>query len=193
MTEKFNVIVVGAGAAGMMSAIEAGKRGRKVLLVDHAKKIGEKIRISGGGRCNFTNIHTHPSKFISNNPKFVISALQQYTQNNFIDLIKKHNIKFHEKKLGQLFCDSSAQQIVEMLLKECELANVTIKKEFRKFKYGYQLVLNSIQFIEKNFKEKKILISAQAYLTKFYNSLGFIQVGESYLEDGIPHIKMLRN
>jgi predicted Rossmann fold flavoprotein len=129
MTEKFDVIVVGAGAAGMMSAIEAGKRGRKVLLVDHAKKIGEKIRISGGGRCNFTNIHTHPSKFISNNPKFVISALKQYTQSNFIDLIKKHNIKFHEKKLGQLFCDESAQQIIDMLLFECEPANVVLKKD----------------------------------------------------------------
>ena len=128
MTEKFDVIVVGAGAAGMMSAIEVGKRGRKVLLIDHAKKIGEKIRISGGGRCNFTNIHTHPSKFISNNPKFVISALKQYTQNNFIDLIKKHNIKFHEKKLGQLFCDESAQQIIDMLLLECEMANVVLKK-----------------------------------------------------------------
>ena len=129
MTEQFDVIVVGAGAAGMMSAIEAGKRGRKVLLVDHAKKIGEKIRISGGGRCNFTNIHTHPSKFISNNPKFVISALKQYTQNNFIDLIKKHNIKFHEKKLGQLFGDESAQQIIDMLLLECEMANVVLKKD----------------------------------------------------------------
>jgi len=129
MKEKFDVIVVGAGAAGMMSAIEAGKRGRKVLLVDHAKKIGEKIRISGGGRCNFTNIHAHPSKFISNNPKFVISALKQYTQNNFIDLIKKHNIKFHEKKLGQLFCDESAQQIIDMLLLECEMANVVLKKD----------------------------------------------------------------
>ena len=129
MIEQFDVIVVGAGAAGMMSAIEAGKRGRKVLLVDHAKKIGEKIRISGGGRCNFTNIHTHPSKFISNNPKFVISALKQYTQNNFIDLIKKHNIKFHEKKLGQLFCDESAQQIIDMLLLECETANVVLKKD----------------------------------------------------------------
>ena len=129
MTEKYDVIVIGAGAAGMMSAIEAGKRGRKVLLVDHAKKIGEKIRISGGGRCNFTNIHTHPSKFISNNPKFVISALNQYTQNDFINLIKKHNIKFHEKKLGQLFCDQSAQQIVDMLLLECQRAQVTLMKE----------------------------------------------------------------
>ena len=129
MTEKYDVIIIGAGAAGMMCAIESGNRGRKVLLVDHAKKIGEKIRISGGGRCNFTNINTHPSKFISKNPKFVISALSQYTQNDFINLIKKHNIKFHEKKLGQLFCDQSAQQIVDMLLLECQNANVCIMKE----------------------------------------------------------------
>ena len=129
MTEKYDIIIIGAGAAGLMSAIEAGKRGRKVLLVDHAKKIGEKIRISGGGRCNFTNINTHPSKFISKNPKFIISALNQYTQNDFINLIKKHNIKFHEKKLGQLFCDESAQQIIDMLLLECQTANVTLKKE----------------------------------------------------------------
>jgi len=127
---KYDVIIIGAGAAGMMSAIEAGKRGRKVLLVDHYKKIGEKIRISGGGRCNFTNINTNPNKFLSQNPKFVRSALSQYTQNDFINLINKYEIKFHEKKLGQLFCDHSAQQIVEMLLKECELANVTILKEF---------------------------------------------------------------
>ena len=130
MNNKYDVIIIGAGAAGMMSAIEAGKRGRKVLLVDHYKKIGEKIRISGGGRCNFTNINTSPNKFLSQNPKFVRSALSQYTQNDFINLINKYEIKFHEKKLGQLFCDHSAQQIVEMLLKECELANVTILKEF---------------------------------------------------------------
>jgi len=130
MIFQYDVIIIGAGAAGMMCAIEAGKRGRKVLLVDHYKKIGEKIRISGGGRCNFTNIHTNPNKFLSQNPKFVRSALSQYTQNDFINLIKKYEIKFHEKKLGQLFCDHSAQQIVEMLLKECELVNVTILKEF---------------------------------------------------------------
>ncbi len=130
MTIEYDVIIVGAGAAGMMSAIEVGKRGRKVLLVDHYKKIGEKIRISGGGRCNFTNIHTNPNKFLSQNPKYVRSALSQYTQNDFINLINKHEIKFHEKKLGQLFCDHSAQQIVEMLLKECEIAHVTILKEF---------------------------------------------------------------
>ena len=130
MSLSYDVIIIGAGAAGLMAAIEAGKRGRKVLVVDHSKKIGEKIRISGGGRCNFTNIHTEPSKFLSNNPKFVRSALSQYTQQDFINLVKKHNIKFHEKKLGQLFCDQSAQQIVEMLLTECEQAKVEIKKEF---------------------------------------------------------------
>ena len=151
-TEAYDVIIVGAGAAGMMSAIEAGKRGRKVLLVDHSKKIGEKIRISGGGRCNFTNIHTKPNKFISQNPKFVISALNQYTKNDFINLIKKHNIKFHEKKLGQLFCDESAQQIIDMLLLECEKANVVLKKEVivddvGKKDEGYFLTTNSNQYI----------------------------------------------
>jgi len=126
---KYDVVIIGAGAAGLMSAIEAGKRGRKVLLVDHSKKIGEKIRISGGGRCNFTNINTHPNKFISKNPKFIISALSQYDHNDFIKLIQKHNIKFHEKKLGQLFCDKSAQQVIDMLLLECQMANVNLKKE----------------------------------------------------------------
>ena len=149
--EKYDVIIVGAGAAGMMSAIEAGKRGRKVLLVDHSKKIGEKIRISGGGRCNFTNIHTETNKFISQNPKFVISALNQYTQNDFINLIKKHNIKFHEKKLGQLFCDESAQQIVDLLLLECENANVVLKKEIMITDIGkkteqYFITTNSNQY-----------------------------------------------
>ena len=145
MSLSYDVIIIGAGAAGLMAAIEAGKRGRKVLVVDHSKKIGEKIRISGGGRCNFTNIHAEPSKFLSNNPKFVRSALSQYTQQDFINLVKKHNIKFHEKKLGQLFCDQSAQQIVEMLLTECELANVEIKKEFNvkdvsKYKDQYLII-----------------------------------------------------
>ena len=129
MSNKYDVIIIGAGAAGLMSAIEVGKRGRSVLLIDHAKKIGEKIRISGGGRCNFTNLNIHPSKFISKNPKFAISALSQYTQNDFISLIRKHNIKFHEKKLGQLFCDESAQQIIDMLLLECEMAKVVLKKD----------------------------------------------------------------
>ena len=129
-----DVIIIGAGAAGLMCAIESGKSGRKTLLIDHSKKIGEKIRISGGGRCNFTNLHASPESFISQNPHFCKSALKQFTQHDFIALVKKHGIAWHEKdnggkKLGQLFCDESAQQIIDMLLKECQDANVTVKSE----------------------------------------------------------------
>jgi predicted Rossmann fold flavoprotein len=154
MLERYDVIIIGAGAAGLMSAIEAGKRGRKVLLIDHSKKIGEKIRISGGGRCNFTNIYTHPSKFISKNPKFIISALSQYTQNDFINLIKKHNIKFHEKKLGQLFCNESAQQIIDMLLLECKKANVILKKDTK------------ISDVKKKENEYFIMVGSDKYLSE---------------------------
>lgn len=125
----YDVIIIGAGAAGLMCAIESGKRGRRVLVLDHAKKIGEKIRISGGGRCNFTNIHTHPDCFLSQNPHFCKSALRQYTAQDFIALIEKHNIAYHEKKLGQLFCDHSAQQIIDMLLEECAAVSAVIKKD----------------------------------------------------------------
>ena len=130
MNNFFDVIVIGAGAAGLMCAIESAKRNKKVLVLDHAKKIGEKIRISGGGRCNFTNLNTHPSKFISENPKFMISALNQYDQYDFIKLVESYSIKFHEKKLGQLFCDESSQQIIDLLLSECEKYQVTIHKDF---------------------------------------------------------------
>jgi predicted Rossmann fold flavoprotein len=130
LSNFFDVIVIGAGAAGLMCAIESAKRNKKVLVLDHAKKIGEKIRISGGGRCNFTNLNTHSSKFISENPKFMISALNQYDQYDFIKLVESYNIKFHEKKLGQLFCDESSQQIIDLLLSECEKYQVTIHKDF---------------------------------------------------------------
>ena len=130
MNNSFDVIVIGAGAAGLMCAIESAKRNKKVLVLDHAKKIGEKIRISGGGRCNFTNLNTNPSKFISENPKFMISALNQYDQYDFIKLVESYKIKFHEKKLGQLFCDESSQQIIDLLLSECEKYQVRINKEF---------------------------------------------------------------
>lgn len=129
MKKPYDVIVIGAGAAGLMCAIEAGKRGRKVWLIDHTSKTAEKIRISGGGRCNFTNIHANPDSFISGNPHFCKSALSQYTQGDFIALIEKHDIAYHEKKLGQLFCDGSAQQIIDMLLKECETAGVRVTME----------------------------------------------------------------
>jgi predicted Rossmann fold flavoprotein len=131
MIHKYDVIIIGAGAAGMMCAIESGKRGKSVLLVDHSAKIGEKIRISGGGRCNFTNIYTQPKNFISQNSSFSISALSQYSQYDFIKLIEKHNIAYHEKTLGQLFCDQKSQLVIDMLLGECNEANVLIQKSFR--------------------------------------------------------------
>ncbi len=123
----FNTIIIGAGAAGLMCAIEAGKRGRKVLVLEHAEKLGKKIFISGGGRCNFTNIDAKPENFISNNPHFCKSALARYTPQDFISLVEKHGIKYHEKKLGQLFCDGSAKEIVAMLQTECDDAGVEIK------------------------------------------------------------------
>ena len=126
---EYDVIIIGAGAAGLMCAIESGKRGRKTLVLDHSKKIAEKIRISGGGRCNFTNIHTSPDHFLSNNPHFCKSALKQYTQHDFIALVEKNKISYHEKTLGQLFCDESSQQIIDMLLDECYAANSKVQME----------------------------------------------------------------
>lgn len=120
-------MVVGAGAAGMMCAIEAGKRGRSVLVLDHAAAPGEKIRISGGGRCNFTNVDCGPHAFLSENPRFCISALRRYTQRDFIALIERHGIAYHEKTLGQLFCDGSARQVIEMLLGEMRIAGCDLR------------------------------------------------------------------
>jgi len=124
---KYDVIIIGAGAAGLMCAIEAGKRKRKVLVVDHANKVGKKILMSGGGRCNFTNYGIEPENYLSHNPHFFISALARYTQWDFIDLVQKYKIAFHEKTLGQLFCDNKSKDIVAMLLTECEQAKVEIQ------------------------------------------------------------------
>ena len=126
---KFDVVIIGAGAAGLMCALTAGQRGRKVLLLDHSKAVGEKIRISGGGRCNFSNLYTAPKNFISHNSHFCVSALNRFTQQDFISLVKKHEIAFHEKTLGQLFCDISSRQIIEMLLQECAAGSVEIRLE----------------------------------------------------------------
>ena len=115
--DRFDVVVIGAGA-GMMCAIEAGRRGRRVLVLDHAKAAGEKIRISGGGRCNFTNLHTAPDRFISANPHFCISALSRYRPADTIALLERHGVAWHEKTLGQLFCDGSATQVVDLLKAE---------------------------------------------------------------------------
>jgi predicted Rossmann fold flavoprotein len=124
--QKTDVVILGAGAAGMMCAIEAGKRGRRVVLLDHAERVGKKILISGGGRCNFTNIHTRPENFLSENPHFAKSALARYTPSDIIAMVEKHGIRYHEKTLGQLFCDRSAHDIVTMLERECADAGVRI-------------------------------------------------------------------
>ena len=127
MANNVDVVVIGAGAAGLMCAIEAGKRGRNVLVIDHASTLAEKIRISGGGHCNFTNLHTAPEAFLSENPHFCKSAFVQYSQFDFIDLVDRYKIAHHEKKLGQLFCDRSSQNITDMLKAECDKLGVVIR------------------------------------------------------------------
>src|SRR5580704_4082660 len=125
--KRRDVIVVGAGAAGMMCAATAAARGRDVLLLDHADAPGEKIRISGGGRCNFTNRNVSPAQFLSDNPHFCISALSRYTQAHFLALVERYGIAWHEKTLGQLFCDGSARQIVDLLLAEMRQAGAQLR------------------------------------------------------------------
>ncbi|MDP3853716.1 NAD(P)/FAD-dependent oxidoreductase [Phenylobacterium sp.] len=143
--EFFDVVVVGAGAAGMMCAIEAGRRGRKVLVIDHAAAAGEKIRISGGGRCNFTNINAGPANFLSANPHFAISALRRYTAKDFVSWVERSGVAHHEKTLGQLFCDGSAKEIIAMLLDAMRDAGVTLRlrtavAQVERTEAGFQLV-----------------------------------------------------
>ena len=126
-----DIIVLGAGAAGLMCALTAGRRGRRVVVLDHAKQPGEKILISGGGRCNFTNLDCRPERFLSANPKFCRSALSRYTPQDFLEMVERHGIAWHEKTLGQLFCDGSARQIVEMLVAECRAVGVDIRLQER--------------------------------------------------------------
>jgi hypothetical protein len=144
-----DVIIIGAGAAGLMCAIEAGKRGRRVLVLEHNSSVGEKIRISGGGRCNFTNLNVSPACYISQNSHFCKSALARYTQTDFISLVQKYNIPYHERKLGQLFCDGSAEQLIRMLMEECRMANVQIDTGVHILKIikqdAYQLTTNNQQ------------------------------------------------
>src|SRR6202035_1190072 len=123
---RFDALILGGGAAGLMCAIEAGRRGRRVALLEHADRLGKKILISGGGRCNFTNIYCQPENFLSANPHFAKSALARYTPADFIALVEKHRIPYHEKTLGQLFCDRSAEAILNMLEDECRAAGVQI-------------------------------------------------------------------
>ena len=155
MFDNYDVIVIGGGAAGLMCSIEAGKRKRSVCLIEHTSKIAEKIRISGGGRCNFTNLYSSDRNFISKNIHFSKSAFGKYDQNDFVGLVSKHNIKYYEKKLGQLFCKKSAREIIEMLISECKDQDVKIKLEtsvitISKEKDTYFLKTNKGNFLSKS-------------------------------------------
>ena len=155
MLVEYDVIVIGAGAAGLMCSIEAGKRGKNVLLIEHTSKIAEKIRISGGGRCNFTNLYSDNNNFISTNRHFFKSALVKYNQNDFINLVKKYDIEFYEKKLGQLFCKNSAKDIIDMLISECNKQKVIIQldtsiKKITKNDEGYFIKTNIGDFVSKS-------------------------------------------
>ncbi|MEK9496491.1 NAD(P)/FAD-dependent oxidoreductase [Photorhabdus sp. P32] len=148
--EKFDAVIIGAGAAGLFCAAQAGQLGLRILVLDNGKKAGRKILMSGGGRCNFTNMYTEPSAYLSANPHFCKSALARYTQWDFIELVQRHGIAYHEKTLGQLFCDDSAQQIVDMLLKECEAGQVTIRlrsevSHVEKNEQGFFIIVNGKQ------------------------------------------------
>jgi predicted Rossmann fold flavoprotein len=155
---NFEVIIIGASASGLMSAIEAGKRGRKVLVLDHTNKIGKKILMSGGGRCNFTNYYVSHENYISNNPHFCKSALSRYTPYDFLDLIHKHEIPYHEKKLGQLFCDNKSIDIVNMLLDECEKNKVKINLNTK---------INDIKKLESGFLVKTSEVKSSNLKTSF--------------------------
>jgi len=155
---EWDVIVIGAGAAGLFCAIEAGKRGRKVLVIEHADRVGKKIAISGGGRCNFTNVHTSPENFISTNPHFCKSALARFTPADFVSLVEKHGIKYHEKKLGQLFCDGSSAAIIDMLLKESAAAGVEILYGCEVLKVGKDNLF-STQTNHGNFASSSLVIA----------------------------------
>ena len=133
--------MIGAGAAGMMCAAQAGQRGRRVLLIDHSSKLGEKIRISGGGRCNFTNRRVEAANFLSRNAHFVRSALARYSSQDFIEMVERHGIEYHEREHGQLFCNESAQDIIAMLRTECEWGNV---------EWAMPLVVDAVRHIDTN-------------------------------------------
>jgi predicted Rossmann fold flavoprotein len=149
--KNYDVIIIGAGAAGLMCAIEAGKRQRRVLVLDHANKVGKKILMSGGGRCNFTNLEILPERYLSHNPHFCLSALKRYTQWDFIKLVNEYAIPHHTKTLGQLFCDHKASDIVNMLLAECDKYNVEIKlnseiREVKKINNGFEIKIKDSNF-----------------------------------------------
>lgn len=160
MAEQFDAAIIGAGAAGMMCAAVAGQRGRKVVLIDHAVRLAEKIRISGGGRCNFTNVDAGPNNFLSQNPHFARSALSRYTAKDFIALVNKHRIPFHEKHKGQLFCDRSSEDIIAMLKAECENGNVAWRMPCRIASVGREGERFSLQTDSGHIVADKLVIAA---------------------------------
>ncbi|MGI9055731.1 MAG: NAD(P)/FAD-dependent oxidoreductase [Pyrinomonadaceae bacterium] len=168
--QRYDAIIIGAGAAGLFCAIEAGRRRRKVLVIEHNAQVGRKILVSGGGRCNFTNNRVKPEHFISNNPHFCKSALARYTPQDFVELVKKHKIEFYEKKLGQLFCRESSRLIVEMLLKECERAKAEIRINCS-VKTVIKNNLFEIETNQGNFVSEKLVIAS--------GGLSFPKIGAS--------------
>ena len=155
------MIIIGAGAAGLFCGAQAGKHDKKIRILDHAKKLCEKIRIAGGGKCNFTNLHCGPENFISSNPHFCKSALKQYSQFDFIELVKSYNIAYHEKTLGQLFCEDSSQQIIDLLLAECNRANIKIQKEtnITHISYDRQSALYHVQTDQETYCAPSLVIA----------------------------------
>jgi predicted Rossmann fold flavoprotein len=159
VAQTYDVIIIGGGAAGLMCAAQAGQWGRRVLLVDHGKKIAEKIRISGGGRCNFTNLDARPAAYLSANPHFCKSALKQYTQHDFVRLVEAHGIAYHEKKLGQLFCDDGAQHIIDMLLAECKKGAVSLRYGLTVSAVSFQDGLYQVTTAEGDFAAPSLVIA----------------------------------
>jgi hypothetical protein len=169
--QHYDIIIIGAGAAGLMCAVEANKRGRRVLLLDHAAKVGEKIRISGGGRANFTNLYASPDNYLSNNPRFCVSALKRYTQHDFIALVESHNIEYHEREHGQLFCDATAQQITGMLLDEAN--GVTIQTATKATKITKNEDHFTVETDRKNHKVESVVIATGGPSIPKMGSSGF--------------------
>ena len=159
MFYNYDVIVIGAGAAGLMCSIEAGKRKRRVCLIEHTSKIAEKIRISGGGRCNFTNLYSSDRNFISKNIHFSKSAFGKYDQNDFVGLVSKHNIEYYEKKLGQLFCKKSAREIIEMLISECKNQDIKIKLETSVITISKEKETYFVKTNKGNFSSKSLVVA----------------------------------
>lgn len=185
--QSVDVIIIGAGAAGLMCALTAAQRGRKVLVLDHANKAGKKILMSGGGRCNFTNMYTEPDNFLSHNPHFCKSALARYTQWDFIEMVQRHQIPYHEKKLGQLFCDNKANDILQMLLDECADAGAKIElntsiESIQATETGFTLKSK-----QQTFKCKSLVIASGALSIPTLGATGFgYQVAEQFGHSILP-------